>query len=54
VRTSPRLSEESKLAAKRKIEELEDDPLTLYKKMSKKEELDMLKDPTLLKEGERT
>jgi hypothetical protein len=44
VRTSPRLSEESKLAAKRKIEELEDDPLTLYKKMSEKEELDMVKD----------
>jgi hypothetical protein len=37
VRTYPRLSEESKLAAKRKIEELEGDPLTLFKKMSEKE-----------------
>jgi hypothetical protein len=44
VRTSPRLSEESKLAAKRKAEELEGDPLTLFKKMSEKEKLDMVKD----------
>jgi hypothetical protein len=44
VRTSPRLSEESKLAAKRKIEELDGDPLTLFKKMSEKEKLDMVKD----------
>jgi hypothetical protein len=44
ARTSPRLSEESKLAAKRKVEELESDPLTLFKKMSDKEKLDMVKD----------
>jgi hypothetical protein len=44
ARTSPRLSEERKLAAKRKVEELEGDPLTLFKKMSKKEKLDMVKD----------
>jgi hypothetical protein len=44
VRTSRRLSEESKLAAKRKIEELEGGPLTLFKKMSEKEKLDMVKD----------
>jgi hypothetical protein len=44
ARTSPRLSEESKLAAKRKVEELESDPLTLFKKMSDKENLDMVKD----------
>jgi hypothetical protein len=44
ARTSPRLSEESKLAAKRKVEELEGDPLTLFKKMSEKEKLDMVKD----------
>jgi hypothetical protein len=44
ARTSPRLSEETKLAAKRKVEELEGDPLTLFKKMSEKEKLDMVKD----------
>jgi hypothetical protein len=44
VRTSPRLSEESKLAAKRKVEELEGDPLTLFNKMSEKEKMDMVKD----------
>jgi len=44
ARTSPRLSEESKLAAKRKVEELESDPLTLFKKMSDKEKMDMVKD----------
>ena len=44
MRTYPRLSEESKLAAKRKIEELEGDPLTLFKKMSEKEKFDIVKD----------
>jgi hypothetical protein len=38
------LSEESKLAANRKVEELGGDPLTLVKKMSDKEKLDMMKD----------
>jgi hypothetical protein len=32
------------LAAKRKVEDLESDPLTLFKKMSDKEKLDMVKD----------
>lgn len=31
------------MAAKRKIEEVEDDSLNLYKKMSKKEKLEMVK-----------
>jgi hypothetical protein len=38
------LSEESKLAAKRKMEEVKGDPLTLFKKMSDEEKLDMVKD----------
>jgi hypothetical protein len=38
------LSEESKLAAKRKVEELEGDPLTLFKKMSDKEKSDKAKE----------
>ncbi len=32
------------MAAKRKVEELEGDPLTLFRKMSEKEKLDMVKD----------
>jgi hypothetical protein len=37
------------LAVKRKIEELEDDPLSQYKKMSKKEKLEMVKKLIYLK-----
>ena len=44
ARTSPRLSEESKLAAKRKVEELTSDPLTLFKKMSDEEKIEAMKD----------
>lgn len=44
ARTSPRLSEESKLAAKRKVEELKSDPLTLFKKMSDEEKIEAMKD----------
>ncbi len=40
ARTSPRLSEESKLAAKRKVEQLTSDPLTLFKKMSNEEKIE--------------
>jgi hypothetical protein len=44
VRSSPSLREESKLAAKRKSEELEDDLLTLYKKLPEKDKLEVVKE----------
>jgi hypothetical protein len=42
--SSPRPTEDNQNAAKRRIGNLEDDPMLVYKKLSKKEKLEMVKE----------